>query len=113
MSEKKKKIDKIFLIITLISFLTFLFLPEYALDIVSGVVLGFVGPSFGFMMSLRRLESEQIKKVYTNLFKNIIIYLIIMIIAIQISNIAFAFCVITLTVYRYLFINELRRWKEE
>ncbi len=109
MSEKKKKIDKIFLIITLISFLTFLFLPEYGLDIVLGVVLGFVGPSFAFMMSLRRLESEKFKSVYTNLFKNIIVYVIIMFITIQISNIAFAFCVITLTVYRYLFINALRR----
>lgn len=113
MSEKKKKIDKFFLVITLISFLTLIIMPKYGFDVVSGIMLGFIGTSFIFMLGIRRLESETFKRVYFNLFKNIVVYALIMVIAMQISLASFIVCIITITTYRIMLINSLRKWKEE
>ncbi len=109
MSEKKKKIDKIFLCITLISFLTFIIIPKYALDIVSGIILGFGGTSLIFGLGIRRLEQDKFKRVYSNLFKNIVIYTITMLIAMKISFNAFLVCVVVLTMYRIILLNSIRK----
>lgn len=113
MSQKKKRVDRLFFIFALISFVLVFIMPAIAKEIIAGIIIGFIGTSLVFELGIRRVESDNYSQVNLNLIKNIVIYALMMFIAITISDRTFLMCVLTIVTYRLVLLNALRRWKEE
>ncbi len=109
MSQKKKRVDRLFFIFTLISFVLVFIMPASTKWLSAGLIIGFVGTSLVFELGIRRIESDNYSQVNLNLIKNIIIYALMMFIAIKISDKTFLMCVLTIVTYRLVLLNALRR----
>ncbi len=109
MSTKKRRIDRLFLLIVLASAISFIIVPSYAVFIVSGVLIGSIGTSLIFELGIRRVESDQYGQVGLHLAKNIVIYAAMMFISYQIADEAFLACVVTIITYRLVLLNALRK----
>ncbi len=109
MSTKKRRIDRLFIIIILLSMTTLLLVPDYALSIISGVLIGTIGTSLVFELGIRRVESDQYSQVGLHLAKNMFIYAAMMFISNLISFEAFLACVLTIITYRLILLNALRK----
>ncbi len=109
MSQKKKRVDRLFFIFALISFVLVFIMPAIAKEIIAGIIIGFIGTSLVFELGIRRVESDNYSQVNLNLIKNIVIYALMMFIAITISDRTFLVCVLTIVTYRLVLLNALRR----
>ncbi len=109
MSTKKRRVDRLFILIVLASAITFVIVPNIAVDIVSGVLIGTVGTSLIFELGIRRVESDQYGQVGLHLAKNIVIYALMMFITFKISEQSFLACVVTIITYRLVLLNALRK----
>lgn len=109
MSQKKKRVDRLFFIFALISFVLVFIMPAIAKEIIAGIIIGFIGTSLVFELGIRRVESDNYSQVNLNLIKNIVIYALMMFIAITISDRTFLMCVLTIVTYRLVLLNALRR----
>lgn len=109
MSQKKKRVDRLFFIFALISFVLVFIMPAIAKKIIAGIIIGFIGTSLVFELGIRRVESDNYSQVNLNLIKNIVIYALMMFIAITISDRTFLMCVLTIVTYRLVLLNALRR----
>ncbi len=109
MSTKKRRIDRLFLLVVIASAISFLIVPSIAVDIVSGVLIGTIGTSLVFELGIRRVESDQYGQVGIHLAKNIVIYAAMMFITYKIGNKSFLACVVTIITYRLVLLNALRK----
>ncbi len=109
MQQTKRKVDKIFFGLLILSLGSIFFGLNVAKVVVLGVLIGFGSASLVFEKDIRKIEDENFKGMGVGLAVNLAIYAIALTLANFIDTNAFIVAAITLIAYRHTLIRNLKR----